>query len=493
MRSLCFHIWFSHRLLTVLFVIAVGLVFVDDRGNAQDIPPPSRPTTVPLRPPPSPQERLLSPVPQQFDWMRRESPSNPLLESIIGPQGTETRLSFALTLSGEYSDNFRAGGNRLEGEESEDNIRTALTLGTLYRRERMQEERTQSFVSLANTVSANYDTSNENAEIGFTNFSLNTGYAWPRVAFAVSDNLILDDDQFRFTQGLESGRRRFLTNNFSPQMNYSLSRLSSITAGYTNRVVVDLEDNRIDSISHSISPGLLYRFSRRITGSVSYRLRYIDQYSGENDGLSHNIDTSLGWVFSASTDFLFGLGVLLREDSTSVRLSVGVNRQLSPNWTLFVSAGPSYVSRTTQDAGIEDETQDIVANWNVSLSGKIAAQTSLALTTAQSIDDTSGDLSDQGLVLRSTAALSLSHTLFDNLHSALSINYGRNDPLEDSASNTTSQSQDDQFVIASLSGTYGFTPTLLLSLRYQYERRFSDNEADDFQRNRILLALSATF
>src|SRR5262245_14629957 len=37
----------------------------------------------PLETLPSPQEQLLAPVPQQFNWLEREVPSNPLLESLL--------------------------------------------------------------------------------------------------------------------------------------------------------------------------------------------------------------------------------------------------------------------------------------------------------------------------------------------------------------------------------------------------------------------------
>jgi adhesin HecA-like repeat protein len=498
-------IWFDGRLLTILVIMALGLVPADGRGVAQEVPEPSSPTTVPLRPPPSPQERILSPVPQQFDWMRRVPPANPLLESLVAPQPVESRLLFSLTLSGEYSDNFRDTGDGGGESASKDNVRTALTFGTLYHREHVREERTQSFLSLANTISAHYDTSDGNTDIGFTNLTLNSGYTWPRLSFAVSDNLVLDDDRFRYTQGLESNRRRFLSNRLSPQMRYAFSRLSSMTLGYTNDIEVDLEVDKVDSVTHRITPGFQYRFSRVVDSSISYTLSHVDRrLEGENE-LSHNVVTNLGWALSTHTSFLFTLDILLidrdqnrslaatADRSSTVQLSAGVNQQLSPSWSLFVSAGPIYVSRTIQVSGIEDENQDIFVHWEARLSGQIASQTSLAFTSSQHVDNTSGTIADRGLVLRTAVGSSLSHTFTPNLHSALSIDYGRNDPLENIASDDPSQSRKDQFVIARLSGTYVFTPTLSLLLRYQYEQRFSKDDTADFRENRVTLALSASF
>ena len=139
----------GYRLLTILLVVGLGVTLANGPALAQDAPAPSGPTTVPLRPPPSPRERLLSPVPQQFDWMRRISPDNPLLESLADLQRVKSRLSFSLTLSGAYSDNFGHSDDGSEDADSGENVRTALTFGTVYHRERALEAGTQSFMSLA--------------------------------------------------------------------------------------------------------------------------------------------------------------------------------------------------------------------------------------------------------------------------------------------------------------------------------------------------------
>ena len=485
----------GYRLSTILIVVALGLTLANGPAPAQDAPAPSGPTTVPLRPPPSPRERLLSPVPQQFDWMRRISPANPLLESLVDPQRVKSRLSFSLTLSGEYSDNYEGSVDVTGDEESQNNIRAALTLGTLYHRERLVAERTHSFVSLANTISADYDDAEGNAEIGFTNLSLNTGYNWSRISFALSDSLVLDDDQFRFTQGLESERRRFLSNSLSPQVRYAFSRRSSTTLGYTNEVVVDLEDSELDAVTHSLTLGFQYRFSRAVDSNVSYSAVYLDRRLEGEDELSHNIAASLGWGLSTRTSLLFSLNLLLEDDSETIQLSTGVRQQLSSHWSFFISVGPSYVSRTTEGDGSEsqDREQDFFVNWEASLSGQIASQTSLALTTSQGIDNTSGDVADRGLVLRTAAGAALNHAFTPNLRSTVSINYGRNDLLENRTPDDVSESNEEQFVIAGLSAVYVFTSTLSLSLSYEYEQRFSDTDEDDFLENRVTLALSTSF
>ena len=87
----------------------------------------------------------LAPVPQQFNWLEREAPSNPLLESLLSLRGPY-RFQVSASLYETASDNFdhRPGDHRIAA-------RTGVVLGTVYRLDKGQD-----FVSLANTISAFY-------------------------------------------------------------------------------------------------------------------------------------------------------------------------------------------------------------------------------------------------------------------------------------------------------------------------------------------------
>lgn len=434
--------------------------------------------------------------------MRRESLSNPLLEPLTDVRRTQTQLSFLLTLLEEYSDNFERTDDSSDVEDSGNNLRSELSFGTIYRR-----ERTRSFLSLANTIRATYDTIDQDFTFGFINLTLDTGYTWPRLSFALNDNLVIDDDRFLFTQGLESDRGRFLTNNFSPQMRYTLSPLSALTLRYQNTVVVNLEDNDFDSVTNSVTPGFEYRFSRAVQGSISYTFRSVDQGSEdvsadqgfeEEDELSHEVMATLGWLLSTRTNLLFRLQTLYidqrpEEIDATIQVNAGFNQQLSPRWRLFVSAGPSYVSTSNRIGGVKNEDKRILGNWEISLDGQIASQTSIELRSSQYVENTSGELADQGLVLRTLVNLELNHTFTPALQSLFFIEFGRNDLLEESALEDPTQSREDLFIRTGLTGTYVFTRTLSLALTYQYEQRFSDNDEFDFQENRVTLALSSSF
>ena len=325
------------------------------------------------------------------------------------------------------------------------------------------------------------------------NLSVNTGYVWSRLSFVISEYLLLDDDRFRFTQGLESERRTFLKNTLIPQVRYTLSRRSSITLGYTNDMVVDFEEKQILAISHRIAPGFQYRFSRVVSGDIGYSLNYVDRQREGEDTLFHTVEASLGWVLSTRARLLFNSHMLLEKELRTAQLSAGVHWTLSPEWSLFASAGSLYIPRTTQGNGNEDEGQDFFATWRGSLSGDIARQTILTFTISRSIDNTSGDVADRGLVLRSAAEVSLRYIFTLNLNSTVSIEYGRNESLEEMSSDNTSESSENDFITAGLRGSYAFTSTILLLLNYEYDRQFSSDDEGNFQAHQVMLALSAKF
>src|SRR5262249_24060692 len=84
--------------LFLILTIMVGRPYAQysTHGNEPAVAPPTpgsnepAPTPAalgPLETLPSPQEQLLAPVPQQFNWLEREAPLNPLLESLLSLQG----------------------------------------------------------------------------------------------------------------------------------------------------------------------------------------------------------------------------------------------------------------------------------------------------------------------------------------------------------------------------------------------------------------------
>src|SRR5919198_5660069 len=90
--------------LTLLLTVMCGLPSAQTPplGNEPALTPA---VSGPLETVPAPQEQLLAPVPQQFNWLEREAPSNPLLESLLNlrePSG----LTVTTSLTEDVSDNF---------------------------------------------------------------------------------------------------------------------------------------------------------------------------------------------------------------------------------------------------------------------------------------------------------------------------------------------------------------------------------------------------
>ena len=116
-------------LYTALTWLALLLIIMGGHLAAQTSPPGTEPAPTPLggrpaaeTPPPgtepaptpapgpletlsSPQERLLAPVPAQFNWLQRETPSNPFLEALLSVRGAR-HLIVSTSLAEEISDNF---------------------------------------------------------------------------------------------------------------------------------------------------------------------------------------------------------------------------------------------------------------------------------------------------------------------------------------------------------------------------------------------------
>src|SRR5215510_7505638 len=247
--------------LTLLLTVIYGL------PSAQTAPLGDEPTLTPvvsgpLETPPSPQEQLLAPVPQQFNWLEREVPSNPLLESLLSlraPRG----LTVSTSLMKEGSDNFdhTPGSHRVDS-------RTGVVLGTVYRL-----DDGQNFVSLANTIRAFYQTRTATSEIGFANLVLQAGYQLPSLSFGLVDSFVRDDNTAQYLSAsfaLLRTDQKFLHNSISPQVRYDISPTAVATLGYTNTVVVAESGTQRTTVFHTVSPGFQYQFSQSVTGRMRY-------------------------------------------------------------------------------------------------------------------------------------------------------------------------------------------------------------------------------
>ena len=457
--------------------------------------------------------RFLTPIPQQFDWMRRTVRANPFLESLLRLREVTPRLLMSVSLIEEYSDNFFLSAN-----DPQDIFRTSLNLGTVYR-----VESGRGFVSLANSLRGSYDTGGGQSTFAFANLSLNAGYELPRWSLSLTESFLRSDDPVEATPvGVQRQRQPFSQNIVSPQIRYALTPTTALNGAYTNTLVWNgnVEQNTTNSsasgvggvagnsVTNALSAGLQHWFRRDLSGSMSYVFSLTNSEES-GDTQTQTASGDLAYLISSRTIASFrAFGTLIdQEQGTSdisasgdaqiVGLSVGVRRQFTPFLAVFASVGPTVVGR-------ESRPMRVFANWQVSLDGSIPLTqlTNVSLSTGQSVNDTAGDINDVGLVLSQSATLTLTHTVSRNLMASAFATVGRTQLLEDIT--TTASTQDKDFTLWSTSASlsYAFSRIWSVSAAYRYQHRDSDVTNDNvsdtglggkYSENRVILSVSAAF
>ena len=470
----------------------------------QGTEPAPTPAPGPLETLPSPQERLLAPVPSQFNWLQRETPSNPFLEALLGVRGPR-RLIVSTSLAEEISDNFDQDPSR------EIDVRTVGVLGTVYRL-----DDGQNFISLANTLSAFYQARVGTGRVAYANLALNAGYQLPPLSFGLTESFTRGDSTvLSVTNPLLEPQQRFIRNSITPQVRYDFSPITAATLGYTNTLVVEEESDQGTTITHAVSTGLQHQFSRNLAGGVQYTFTTSDDLGtvasgisttvsgltlGPVGGHSHDITAGVGYQLNTKTTATLGVfGRLVNrsgtgaQDSNIYGASIGVRRLLLPTVTLVASVGPTVIQRQGDEARLR-------ANYQLSLDGPIplfATRTlTLTLTTRQGVQDTVDEVNNVGLVLRQDAEARLTYIPRAFFNAVLFVTYSRNEFLEDEDTGTTvggEQGEVDNLSSIGVTASYALTRIVSLTGTYRYQRRDSNQAENNFAENRVTIALTGTF
>ena len=165
-----------------------------------------------------------------------------------------------------------------------------------------------------------------------------------------------------------------------------------------------------------------------------------------------------------------------------------MRRVLFSGVSLFGSVSPTVFKR-------QRESTKIRANWQLSLDGPIPLSPflTLTLTTHQSVVDTIGEANNVGLVLRQVAAARLTYTPSAVWTAALLIDYSRNELLETSGTTGGEQGQIDNLLSAGVRASYALTSVVSLTGAYLYQRRDSNQAGNNFDENRITIAVTGRF
>ena len=412
--------------------------------------------------------------------MNREDPAPLLLESQIGPLETPYSLDFLVSLGQTFSDNFE------QEEEPHAEYRTSLTLETVYR-----YERGPGFLSLANSLSGNYDARAEEVSFGFVNFTLNTGYRLPRVQLALSNHFVRSDDlEEPSAPGVRDTRGVFWRNTLSPQIRYTWSRRTSLGLGYTNTIVLNEEEEEGeeegDSITHAVTTDVEHQFSRSWAGRLSYAFTYTDEENVDPVG-SHTASAGADYLFSRSLSFLFeAFGATFRggnddeDNADSLGATIGARYRLARDLGLIAAVGV---------VGFNDANDGtrVFATWEAGLDGtwQITRTTGLTFTTTQGIENTGGEVDFVGLVLRQTVALQLDHNLSRRLQLSLLGDYTYTEVL--ASSEESDEGRKDHFWSTGARALFNLTPRWSLAVDYFYRRLDSSQNEEDFEENRVMI------
>jgi hypothetical protein len=483
-------------------------------GSLEQPPASIEPAPVAPGPLPRPQEQILTPIPRQFDWMRREVRPNPILESLLRLREVTPHLLMSISLIEEYSDNFF-----LTERDPQEVYRTSINLGTVYRMESRN-----GFISLANSIRGSYDAGAGQGSFAFANLALNAGYQLPRLSLSLSESFIRSDEPEEFTPaGVQRQRRPFSQNIVSPQILYALTPTTALNGAYTNTLVWNgsVEQDNTDtsagnqggvagnSVSHAFSVGLQHRFTRDLSGGASYTFTMTDSEQVP-DTQSQAASADLAYIINSRTTASFrAFGMLIDQSQgtsdgstseTDARVfgtTFGVRRQLTTSLAAFVAVGSTLVNR-------EHRPTRVFANWQVDLDGALPSlrRTSLSFSAQQNIHDTAEDIDDVGLVLSQSATLTLSHSVFRDLLASVFANFSREQLLEDIATGVSTQAQDFTLWSAGVRLSYALSRIWSISGTYRYQHRDSDVPESNVDRtglggkyseNRVIFSLTAAF
>ncbi|RMF91099.1 MAG: hypothetical protein D6736_05705, partial [Nitrospinota bacterium] len=421
--------------------------------------------------------------------IQREVRPNPFLEALIalrerllelreGPP----RLFMSIFVSEEYDDNVFS-----EAENRDDDFRTSIGVGTVFR-----YQRGRSFVSLSNSLRGNFSAHfPEQNDVAFANLALNTGYQNPRWSVALNESLVRDDEPVQASpSGIRRERNVFLRNSISPQFRFAFTRRTSANFAYTHTLVRD-SDN---SDSHTFSTGLQSRFTRRLNGSLGYSF---NTASGEDaaDSRAHRASGELSYIIGSQTSATLQAFTTFTdrsnggEDSQTTGMSLGLRRQLTEALGLFVSVG-----LTAFDP--EGEGIRLFPNWQVNLDGTLplfrTRRTTLTLSGSQNVADTRSEVDNIGIVSRQTVNLSLNHLFSPRFRTSLFVTYSRTEDLEDVGTAESERGRIDNFWTAGANASYLISDIFSFSLSYRHQRRDSNVE-EDSDNNLVTATLSAGF
>ena len=235
------------------------------------------------------------------------------------------------------------------------------------------------------------------------------------------------------------------------------NRLGWELAGGVNRREADDGDeaSEQDRTSYTISPGVDYRLSRRLTlfADTAYGINSYDQ-SGEGGS----------------------------RDSQIVRVDVGTEIALGRTFSARLGAGYAGVffdDSERDDRHVPTLTASLGGAYGISLDRLTLLRVGIAHSTDQTTDDEAALVTRTGVFAAINRPLTRASAILGR------VDLNRSDFVDDDRT--------DHNVGAEVAYSYDLLQNVALNLSYRFSKRFSDESEDEFYRNLVSVGLSATF
>ncbi len=506
--------------LSIIFIslLLVALFGLSSGYGQNRVPIPSTPGALERQPPESeaspaepedqPTEREETPVGPEDQPEREAFPdpsldvliplrpttgSSRLLENLLNAPET-SRLFIQVSLGVDYSNNFDQ-----EDEDTEQDARTVLSVGTRYRVRGKGR-----YLSLANSINANYQVDNGILNIGFTNLALDMGYDFPRLSLSLKDSFVRDDNlELANETGTSRERTTFLRNTLNPRIRFKLNRVTTFDLAYTNTLVFEEssqsddqeEDDSGDSVTDRFQATLNHKFTRTIRGGVGYTITRNDDANSDPAyefamAANASYDLTRALSLSANASWAFTNREPADTDALTYGGRISVRYQLLPELTLVIGAGITLFDD-------EEGDPDLFLNGELGLNGtlEIVPGTRLRLTSNQDIVNTQGEVENSGIVLRRTFRAQLEQDITRTILLRLFATMAFNEFLEQMNDDETDSdgNRKEFFWTTGANLSYQLTRALSFNLEYQRRQRDANRAEDEFVENRVLFRLSAGF
>ncbi len=325
----------------------------------------------------------------------------------------------------------------------------------------------------------------------FSNRFVRTNDLWGDYSSSSSTRNSRDEEEDGPAFSDRNTNRKFWTNTFSTGLGYQYARNGSVSIGYGNRIL-EYDDSDVDNYtSHNASIGTSYQFTDQWNSSLSYS--YTDaNFDDTQDYTLHNAGFSVGYAHSVWNSFSAGINYAEKNFDTAsfeipeddkndyytVSGNLGWTHAFSPTETLFMSAGPSYVSR-------DNENSKTAGNFNINYTSAFEHWSWFAGADG-GLDDRSlnGD-PDEDLSEYKRLAAGANFQLDENLSAGLGASFRDDEFL-------STDNDDEETYNANASLHYRFMRWFYLSGRYMYTQVVSNDSDDEYVNHSFFVTLGAS-